>query len=157
MFDVVMVLNVSLVFGRVVGGWLGDWVGVYNVNVVFLVVVFIVCFVVWLFVEEGKVGMIGFVVLFGFMFGSNVSLMLVMVGKLCGMREYGRYYGMVYIIVSFGVLVVIFIVGKLVLGSKGSWDGLIVLMGVVYFVLVVVFVVVKMLIVGWRLKFWVIF
>ncbi|KAK4649255.1 uncharacterized protein QC761_117300 [Podospora bellae-mahoneyi] len=154
-FDVVTVLNASSAFGRVAGGWLGDWVGVYNANVVFSVLASIACFAVWLPVEEGKAGMIGFAVLFGFTSGSNVSLMPVTVGKLCGTREYGRYYGTVYTIVSLGVLVAIPIAGKLVLGSKGSWDGLIVLTGVAYLASAVVFAVAKMSIVGWGSKPWV--
>ncbi|KAK4181243.1 putative transporter [Triangularia setosa] len=156
-FDVVTVLNASSAFGRVAGGWLGDVVGVYNANLVFAVVTAIACFAVWLPVEEGKAGMIGFAVLFGFTSGSNASLVPVTVGKLCRTREYGRYYGTVYTIVSLGVLLAIPIAGKLVVGSRGSYDGLIILTGVAYLASAVVFAVAKMSIVGWRAKPWLVF
>ncbi|KAK0723929.1 major facilitator superfamily domain-containing protein [Apiosordaria backusii] len=156
-FDVVTVLNASSAFGRVAGGWLGDLIGVYNANVAFAVVSAIACFAVWLPVEEGRAGMVGFAVLFGFTNGSGVSLVPVTVGRLCGTREYGRFYGTVYTVVSLGVLLAIPIAGKLVLGNRGSYDGLIILTGVAYLASAVVFMVAKMSVVGWRARPWVVF
>lgn len=70
--------------------------------------------------------LITFVLLFGFVSGSNVSLTPICLGQLCETQEYGRYYASCFTIVGFGVLVSIPIAGSLLgvvkaIGKEKYW------------------------------------
>lgn len=155
-FDVVTVLNASSAVGRVVAAWPADKIGPFNASIVFSAIGALACFGVWLPAGGTSPGLVIFAVIFGVTSGSHVSLMPVSVGRLCKTRDYGRYYGTAYTVVSLAVLFAIPIAAGLVGGNGGgSYRGLIVTTGVFYLLSVVAFAAAKVAVVGRKL--WVAF
>lgn len=111
-------LNAASCIGRCVAGALGDRFGRYNTMIVSLLLctVSVLCF--WLIDIlapnlDNYALLVVFVLLFGFVSGSNVSLTPICLGQLCETQEYGRYYASCFTVVAFGVLVSIPIAGSL--------------------------------------------
>ena len=110
-YQLLAILNAASCIGRYVAGDLGDRFGRYNTMIVslFLCTISVLCF--WL-VDilvpnmDNDALLIVFVLLFGFVSGSNVSLTPICLGQLCETQEYGRSYATCYTVVAFGVLVV---------------------------------------------------
>jgi MFS family permease len=100
-YQLLAILNVSSFFGRLVAGWVADRLGRYNTMIVslFFCTVSVLC--LWLpdilIADLPNTGLlIVFVLLFGFVNGSNVSLLPECLGQLCETQEYGRYYATCY-------------------------------------------------------------
>lgn len=148
-FDVITILNASSAVGRVAAGFLADIIGPFNASIIFTLLTSVACFGIWLPAGASKGGLIAFALVFGFTSGGNVSLMPVTVGKLCPTREYGRYFGTVYTIVSLGVLLAI-PVANAVVGRRGEYWGVIVVTGTAYAASALVFAAAKFSMVGWR-------
>ncbi|KAK4228996.1 putative transporter [Podospora fimiseda] len=151
-FDVITILNAASAFGRVVAGFLADIIGPFNASIIFTFLTSIACFAIWLPVGASKGGLIAFALVFGFTSGSNVSLMPVTIGKLCPTRNYGRYFGTVYTIVSLAALMAIPVVNAVVTSQRGNYWGVVVMSGAFYAASAVVFGAARVSIVGWR--FW---
>lgn len=92
-----------------------------------------------------------FAVIFGFGSGSNISLVPVCVGQLCGTEVFGRWYAGLYTVVSFGCLTGVPIAGSMLSSAGGDYTGLIVFAGVSYFFGLVCFVSARVMKVGWQL------
>ncbi|KAK4236299.1 major facilitator superfamily domain-containing protein [Achaetomium macrosporum] len=150
-FKVIAILNASSVVGRVLGGWWADRIGPFNANMVFCVIAAFVCFVIWLPAGGTKPGIAIFAVVFGCASGSSVSLVPVLVGRLCKTQDYGRYYGACYTIASLVSLFAIPVAGRVVRGNGGSYWGLIVTTGLLYIAAAVAFAVAKMSVLGRRI------
>ena len=117
-YQLLAILNAASCVGRFVAGAMGDRFGCYNTMIVslFLCITSVLCF--WLSDIlspnlDNYALLVVFVILFGFVSGSNVSLTPVCLGQLCETQEYGRYYASCFTIVAFGVLVSIPIAGSL--------------------------------------------
>lgn len=117
-YQLLAILNAASCVGRYAAGDLADRFGRYNTMIVSLSVctVSVLCF--WLvdilipnLDNDGL--LVIFVLLFGFVSGSNVSLTPICLGQLCEIHEYGRYYASCFTVVAFGVLVSIPIAGSL--------------------------------------------
>lgn len=117
-YQLLAICNAASCVGRYVAGDMGDRFGRYNTMIVslFFCTVSVLCF--WLadiLVPnlDNDALLIVFVLLFGFVSGSNVSLTPICLGQLCETQEYGRYYATCYTVVAFGVLVSLPIAGGL--------------------------------------------
>ncbi|KAL8853182.1 MAG: hypothetical protein Q9221_001916 [Calogaya cf. arnoldii] len=117
-YQLLAILNAASCVGRYVVGDMADRFGRYNTMIVslFLCTISVLCF--WLLdillpnLDNSGL-LIAFVLLFGFVSGSNVSLTPICLGQLCETQEYGRYYASCFTVVSFGVLASIPIAGSL--------------------------------------------
>ncbi|KAK4187302.1 putative transporter [Podospora australis] len=149
-FDVLTILNASSAIGRVVAGFSADKVGAFNANIMFSLITSIACFGIWHPVGATKGGLIAFALIFGFTSGSNISLIPVTIGKLCKTRDYGKYYGTCYTVVSLAVMVAIPVAGKVVRGNRGDYWGLTIVSGVFYLAAAIVFAAAKISVVGMK-------
>lgn len=94
-----------------------------------------------------------FVLLFGFVSGSNVSLTPICLGQLCETQEYGRYYASCFTVVAFGVLGSIPIARGLLeaveaTGKERYW-GVALFTGVSYIAALLCFIWVRIKVKGW--------
>ncbi|THZ95697.1 MFS general substrate transporter [Aureobasidium pullulans] len=124
-YQLLAILNASSCFGRLISGSLGDHFGHYNTMIISLFLCVLSIFALWLpdivtTSSDSPVLLIIFVIIFGFVSGSNVSLTPICLGQLCDIRDYGRYYASCYTVVAFGVLVSLPVAGVRVTvgGSK---------------------------------------
>ncbi|THX80242.1 MFS general substrate transporter [Aureobasidium pullulans] len=113
-YQLLAILNAASCFGRLISGSLGDHFGHYNTTIISLFLCVLSIFALWLpdiltsssfSSSDSPVLLIIFVIIFGFVSGSNVSLTPICLGQLCDIRDYGRYYASCYTVVAFGVLV----------------------------------------------------
>ena len=157
-YQLLAILNTASCIGRLTAGIAADCLGRYNTMIIslFLCAVSALCF--WLpdilisDLPNTSLLMI-FVLLFGFVSGSNVSLLPVCLGQLCETQEYGRYYATCYTVVSFGVLISIPATGGLLdavdaEGKRKYWAAAL-FTGLCYVVALLCFVWVR-----WRMKGW---
>ncbi|PYI08347.1 MFS general substrate transporter [Aspergillus sclerotiicarbonarius CBS 121057] len=108
------VLNSMSLLGRVLPGFAADKVGRFNVLLCLVVVTLIVMAAVWLpFGSRDEVTLYVVVAIFGFGSGGWLSLAPVCAGQLCRTEEYGRYYGTIYFVAAFGVLLTVPVGGDL--------------------------------------------
>ncbi len=158
-YQLLAILNAASCIGRWVAGDMGDRFGRYNTMIVSLLLctVSVLCF--WL-VDilvpnlDNDALLIVFVLLFGFVSGSNVSLTPICLGQLCETEEYGRYYATCYTVVAFGVLVSLPIAGGLLgaveaSGKKQYW-GTALFAGLSYVAAFLCFVWVRIKVKGWN-------
>jgi len=157
-YQLLAILNAASCVGRFVAGGLGDRFGRYNIMIVslFLCAVSVLCF--WLpdiLVPDldNDALLVVFVLLFGFVSGSNVSLTPICLGQLCETQEYGRYYASCFTVVAFGVLGSIPIAGSLLdvveaTGKQRYW-GVTFFTGLSYVVALLCFVWVRIRVKGW--------
>lgn len=158
-YQLIAILNAASCIGRYVAGDLADRFGRYNTMIVslFLCTVSVLCF--WLLDIlipdlDNYALLLVFVLLFGFVSGSNVSLTPICLGQLCETQEYGRYYASCFTVVAFGVLVSIPIAGSLLdaveaTGKKGYW-GVALFAGLSYVASFLCFVWVRIKVKGWN-------
>lgn len=117
-YQLLAILNAASCFGRYAAGDLGDRFGRYNTLILslFLCTLSVLC--LWLpdiltpDLNNAAL-LIVFVLLFGLVSGSNVSLTPICLGQLCDTRDYGRYYASCYTVVAFGMVASIPIAGSL--------------------------------------------
>lgn len=108
------VLNTMSLLGRVPVGFIADKVGRFNILLCLLSVTLLVMAAVWLpFGSRSEATLYTVVAIFGFGSGSWVSLAPVCAGQLCRTEEYGRFYGSIYCVAAFGVLVTVPVGGDL--------------------------------------------
>ena len=157
-YQLLAILNAASCVGRCVAGSLADRYGRYNTLVVslFLCTISVLCF--WLpdiLVPNlnNNALLVIFVLLFGFVSGSNVSLTPICLGQLCQTQDYGRYYASCYTVVAFGMLSSIPIAGSLLdavdaTGKKRYW-GVALFAGLCYVGAFLCFLWVRIKVMGW--------
>ncbi|CAJ2501337.1 Uu.00g041900.m01.CDS01 [Anthostomella pinea] len=131
-FYVISILNAASCFGRTLPGLAGDYFGPFNVLIVMLVFTLLSMLVVWLpFGGTYLVAFYVFAALWGFGTGSFLSLTPVCAGKTCDTKNFGRYFGTMYFVVSFSLFITIPLGGQMLqsVGTKAlpaftspSWD-----------------------------------
>ncbi|CAG7924988.1 unnamed protein product [Penicillium olsonii] len=108
------VLNSMSLLGRVLPGFAADMVGRFNILLILVVITMIILAGVWLpYGSHDEVTLYVIVAIFGFGSGGWLSLAPVCAGQLCDTKDYGRFYGTVYSVASFGVLLTVPIGGQL--------------------------------------------
>lgn len=162
-YQLLAILNAASCVGRYAAGDLADRFGRYNTMIVslFLCMVSVLCF--WLVdilvpnLDKDAL-VIVFVLLFGFVSGSNASLTPICLGQLCETQEYGRYYASCYTMVGFGVLVSIPIAGSLLgaveASGKEKYWGTALFAGLSYVAAFLCFVWVRIKVKGWNRTKW---
>ncbi|KAL4938533.1 hypothetical protein BDV06DRAFT_231699 [Aspergillus oleicola] len=109
------VLNSTSLLGRVLPGLLADIIGRFNILTILVLLTLIVMSTIWLpFGSSSESTLYAVVAIFGFSSGGWLSLAPVCAGQLCSTEEYGRYYGTVYFVAAFGVLLTVPVGGELV-------------------------------------------
>lgn len=158
-YQLLAILNAASCVGRAVAGHLADRFGRYNTMIVSLSLctVSILCF--WLtdiLVANlpNDALLIVFVLLFGFVSGSNVSLTPICLSQLCDTQEYGRYYASCFTVVAFGVLISIPVAGGLLdtveAAGKEKYWGAALFTGLSYMASLLCFVWVRISLKGWN-------
>jgi MFS family permease len=108
------VLNSMSLLGRVLPGFAADQVGRFNILLCLVITTLLVMAAVWLpFGSRDEATLYAVVAIFGFGSGGWLSLAPVCAGQLCRTEEYGRFYGTVYFVASFGVLLTVPVGGDL--------------------------------------------
>lgn len=167
-YTLLALLNVGSFFGRFLPGFWADKIGRFNVIVVTNGLCAATILGLWLPVGWATPGpsadalLIVFVVVFGFMSGSNLGLFPVCIGQLCEARDYGRFYSTALMLGSFGTLTSVPIGGALLsLGgrsgggggaSEQGWNALIVFAALSYFIAMSCFMAARVLATSWRVK-----
>lgn len=98
----VTVMNVGSLIGRWAAGFIGDYVGWFNTQVVILGLGAFSIFAIWLPAEANTPVLWLFVIVFGVANGSGISLVPVCLSRLCSTENYGKVYGTVYAFSSIG-------------------------------------------------------
>jgi MFS family permease len=108
------VLNGMSLMGRVLPGFAADQVGRFNILLSLALITLIVMASVWIpFGSHSDATLYAVVAIFGFGSGGWISLAPVCAGQLCRTEEYGRFYGTIYSIAAFGVLLTVPVGGEL--------------------------------------------
>ncbi|KAE8395818.1 major facilitator superfamily domain-containing protein [Aspergillus alliaceus] len=108
------VLNAMSLLGRVLPGVAADLVGRFNILLSLVVLTLLIMAAVWTpFGTQNEATLYAVVAIFGFGSGGWLSLAPVCAGQLCKTEEYGRFYGTVYCVAAFGVLVTVPVGGEL--------------------------------------------
>ncbi|KAH0164740.1 MFS general substrate transporter, partial [Aureobasidium melanogenum] len=162
-YQLLAILNAASCFGRLTSGTLGDHFGHYNTMIVSIFFCAVSVLALWIpdiLAQDlsSPALLVVFVVLFGFVSGSNVSLTPICLGQLCGIGDYGRYYASCYTVVAFGVLISLPAAGGIldavdVEGKRKFW-GVAVFTGLSYVAALACFVWVRLRVKGldWRAK-----
>ncbi|GIC85399.1 putative MFS monocarboxylate transporter [Aspergillus udagawae] len=107
-------LNSMSFLGRVLPGLAADQLGRFNILLALVVMTLLVMSTVWLpFGSRGQATLYAVVAVFGFGSGGWLSLAPVCAGQLCRTEEYGRFYGTIYSVAAFGVLLTVPVGGEL--------------------------------------------
>ncbi|KAJ5793577.1 MFS monocarboxylate transporter [Penicillium paradoxum] len=107
-------LNGMSLFGRILPGFAADQLGRFNTLLVMVCVTLIIMAAVWFpYGTHNEATLYVVVAIFGFGSGGWLSLAPVCAGQLCRTQDYGRFYGTIYSVASFGVLLTVPIGGKL--------------------------------------------
>jgi predicted MFS family arabinose efflux permease len=107
-------LNGMSLFGRVIPGFAADQLGRFNTLISMVCATLIVMAAVWVpFGSQDDATLYAVVAIFGFGSGGWLSLAPVCAGQLCRTEDYGRFYGTIYSVASFGVLLTVPVGGKL--------------------------------------------
>ncbi|KAL6233410.1 hypothetical protein BDW75DRAFT_191130 [Aspergillus navahoensis] len=108
------VLNSMTLLGRVFPGFAADQFGRFSVLLCLVAITMIAMVAVWLlFGTRDEATLHAVVAVFGFGSGGWLSLAPVCAGQFCSTEKYGRYYGTVYFVAAFGVLLAVPIGGAL--------------------------------------------
>lgn len=145
-------VNAGAVPGRALPGYVADRLGTFNVMCITATVCAVFMLGMWLPIDYLNVTAINiFAVLFGFWSGAAISLTPVCVGKMCHTKDYGKRNGTTFSIASVGCLIGIPIAGAITEANSGSYNGLIILAGVVYAAATAAFLTAKLMATGWKL------
>ncbi|CAI7648342.1 unnamed protein product [Penicillium manginii] len=108
------VLNSMSLVGRVLPGVAADLFGRFNILLTLACITLVVMGSVWIpFGSQNEATLYAVVAIFGFGSGGWVSLAPVCAGQLCRTEEYGRFYGTIYSVAAFGVLLTVPVGGEL--------------------------------------------
>jgi len=129
-FLVTIACNSIGVIGRVLAGYLGDKFGRFNIMWFAVTMCSILILSIWLpFGSDLKI-MYSYSIIFGFFSSSFQSLTPVCCGQISKTRDFGKRYGTVYFLVSFGNLIALPLGGALIGDGKG-YNNLIIFAGVI--------------------------
>lgn len=113
-FYTLAVLNGMSFFGRKLPGFAADSLGRFNVLLMLVASTMLIMAVVWLpFGSSSVATLYNMTALLGFGSGSWLSPAPVCAGQICRTVEYGRFYGTIYSMAAFGVLLTVPIGGQL--------------------------------------------
>lgn len=108
------VLNTMSLLGRVLPGILADKIGRFNILICLAIITLLIMAAVWLpFGSRDAATLYAVVAIYGFGSGGWISLAPVCAGQLCKTEEYGRFYGTIYSVAAFAVLVTVPVGGDL--------------------------------------------
>ncbi|KAJ5287009.1 MFS general substrate transporter [Penicillium angulare] len=108
------VLNSMSLLGRILPGFMADQIGRFNILLLMAALTLIMMAAVWIpFGSQDEATLYAVVAIFGFGSGGWISLAPVCAGQLCKTEEYGRFYGTLYSVAAFGVLLTVPIGGEL--------------------------------------------
>lgn len=108
------VLNGMSLMGRVLPGFAADQVGRFNILLSLAAITLVIMGAVWIpFGSNDEATLYAVVAIFGFGSGGWISLAPVCAGQLCRTEDYGRFYGSIYSVASFGVLFTVPVGGEL--------------------------------------------
>lgn len=108
------VLNSMSLVGRVLPGVAADLFGRFNILLTLACITLVIMGSVWIpFGSQNEATLYAVVAIFGFGSGGWVSLAPVCAGQLCRTEEYGRFYGTIYSVAAFGVLLTVPVGGEL--------------------------------------------
>lgn len=108
------VLNSMSLLGRVLPGFAADQIGRFNILLSLAGITLLVMASVWIPIgSHSAATLYAVVAVFGFGSGGWISLAPVCAGQLCRTEEYGRFYGTIYSVAAFGVLITVPIGGQL--------------------------------------------
>ena len=108
------VLNSMSLLGRILPGFAADRMGRFNILLSLAVITLLIMASVWIpFGSYNEATLYTVVAIFGFGSGGWISLAPVCAGQLCRTEEYGRFYGTIYCIAAFGVLLTVPVGGEL--------------------------------------------
>ncbi|CAI7662269.1 unnamed protein product [Penicillium pancosmium] len=108
------VLNSMSLVGRVLPGIAADLFGRFNILLTLACLTLVIMGSIWIpFGSQNEATLYAVVAIFGFGSGGWVSLAPVCAGQLCRTEEYGRFYGTIYSIAAFGVLLTVPVGGEL--------------------------------------------
>lgn len=164
-YQLLAIFNAASCVGRCVVGDLGDRFGRYNSMIVsmFLSLLSLLCFFLVDVLVAGLRNvafLVVFVVLFGFVSGTSISLTPICLGQLCETRDFGRYYASCYTVVAFGCLTSVPIAGRLLdaieVDGKERYRGVVTFTASSYLLALLCFIWVRVRIQGWdwRTKWW---
>lgn len=128
-FLVLIVCNTTGVLGRYLPNHMGDYWGRINIMLVTVFVCAILILVVWLPFGHSLSSMYAFAGLYGFFSSSTLSLTPVCCGQISRTEDFGKRYGTVYFLVSFGNLIALPI-GGAIIGDGSGYNNLIITAGV---------------------------
>lgn len=114
-FYIIAVLNGVSSFGRIIPGYVSDFVGRFNTLLIMIVFTLVMMLALWLpFGNSSLAALYAFCALFGFGTGAWMALTPACIGQLCEAEHFGRYYGTLYFIASLATLICVPISGELV-------------------------------------------
>jgi len=114
-FYIIAVMNGVSCAGRIIPGYISDFIGRFNTLMIMVVATLILMLVLWLpFGHSSLTALYVFCALFGFGTGSWMALTPACIGQLCEAEHFGRYYGTMYFVASLATLVCVPISGELV-------------------------------------------
>uniref|UniRef100_A0A8H7N645 Major facilitator superfamily (MFS) profile domain-containing protein n=1 Tax=Bionectria ochroleuca TaxID=29856 RepID=A0A8H7N645_BIOOC len=154
-YQIPTILNAASICGRILAGWWGDQFGAFNSHILASILCCTSCLAIWLPAGSSLAGLVVFVTMFGFGSGSHMSMNPVCIGKLCGIKNYGRYWATSCTVASFAGLIGVPLGGQLISGAGGEYWSAIVFAGCLYGACGVTMYAAKGKCVGW--KPWVLF
>ncbi|EME44826.1 hypothetical protein DOTSEDRAFT_88843 [Dothistroma septosporum NZE10] len=114
-FYLIAVMNGSSCFGRILPGFISDYVGRFNTLLVMMVFTLVVMLAIWLpFGTSSLAALYAFTALFGFGTGSWMAMVPATIATLSGPHHFGQYFGTSYFVASLATLVCIPISGELI-------------------------------------------
>lgn len=97
------ILNAASLFGRIFPGWLGDRVGLFNMQISMSIFSGVLALALWI-PASGNAATIVFAALYGFGSGAFVSLLPAMIAQISDIKEIGLRTGMEFAIMSVAAL-----------------------------------------------------
>ncbi|KAF2163936.1 hypothetical protein M409DRAFT_25713 [Zasmidium cellare ATCC 36951] len=114
-FYLIAVMNGVSCFGRILPGFVSDYIGRFNTLLIMMVATLIFILVIWLPFGTTSLGALyTFTALFGFGTGSWMAMVPATIATLSGPHHFGRYFGTSYFVASLATLICIPISGELV-------------------------------------------
>lgn len=146
--QLLVTINASSIVGRLVPGFFSDKIGRFNTIILVTTSMTLTVLGIWLPFGHSESGVLAFAILFGLGSGSSINLIPVCIGQLCGTKNYGRYYATANTVFSVGLLLGLPVAGSLLKACDGAYWGLIIFVGLCYFVGTVFLVVARCMAVG---------
>ncbi|TAQ86581.1 hypothetical protein B7494_g5090 [Chlorociboria aeruginascens] len=121
----ISIINASSIVGRVVPGWIADHFGYFNIIILVSGMTGISVLALWIPFDyhPSHVGLIVFSLVFGFVSGGFVTLMMPCVARSGELKNLGQRFGTFQVVLSLSVLTSLPIQGA-ILTREGSFLGL---------------------------------